>query len=120
METLEKPKKSFFNNPYFSFLLPGFAFFILAMFSFSLANRTLQASKAGPFSKATALITSKDPDEKLSIKSADLPKKGDVISVDQYTYGAASVGDSICVRHKETPENPQYGTEFVGLGNCQK
>jgi hypothetical protein len=53
------------------------------------------AIQVAPYISTTALITSKDSSEKLSVKSPDLPKKGDVIDVDQYTYGAVSPGDRV-------------------------
>jgi hypothetical protein len=71
-----------------------------------------------PFLKATAKITSKDIDQHLSIKSADLPKGGDVIAVDQYVYGAVVAGDSVCVQYKQIQDDKQYGTEFVAKGTC--
>jgi hypothetical protein len=93
------------------------AFVIWALFSFIQDAQTIDKA---PVSKATALVTSKDSDQHLSVKSVDLPKKGDVVSVDQYAYGAVSVGDSVCVRFKRLPDDPQYGIEFVSQGSCQK
>jgi hypothetical protein len=86
-----------------------------ALFS-SIQN--VQNIDKAPVSKATALVTSKDNDQRLSVKSTDLPKKGDVVSVDQYAYGAVSVGDSVCVRFKRLSDDPQYGIEFVSQGSC--
>jgi hypothetical protein len=93
------------------------AFIVWSLFSFIQEAQTIDKA---PVSKATALITSKDPDQKLSVKSTDLPKKGDVVDVDQYAYGAVSVGDSVCVQFKRLPDDPQYGIEFVSQGSCQK
>jgi hypothetical protein len=84
-------------------------------------NSLQEATKADavPFVKANAVITSKDGDDKLSIKSSTLPKGGDVIGVDRYAYGATSIGDSVCVRYKRLPDEPQHGTEFVSQGSCK-
>jgi hypothetical protein len=74
---------------------------------------------AVPYSNANAIVTSKDRDTRLSVKSAALPKGGDVIDVDRYAYGATSIGDSVCVRYKRLPDEPQHGTEFVSQGSCK-
>lgn len=73
-----------------------------------------------PFVQATAIVTSKDNDQRLSIKSTDLPKGGDVVSVDQFVYGAISSGDRVCVQYKSISDDPQYATDFLNKGSCQK
>ncbi len=93
---------------------------VLVIWVLSSSIQEAQTIDKAPVLKATALITSKDSDQKLSVKSTDLPKKGDVVNVDQYAYGAVSVGDSICVQFKRIPDDPQYGIEFVNQGSCQK
>jgi hypothetical protein len=75
---------------------------------------------AAPYSNANSTVTSKDTNQHLSIKSAALPKGGDVTLVDQYVYGATSVGDSVCVQYRSTPSDRQYDVGFVGQGSCQK
>lgn len=78
------------------------------------------AAEKAPFLKATAIVTSKDTDQRLSIKSTDLPKGGDVVAVDQFVYGTISSGDRVCVKYKSISDDPQISTEFVGKGSCQK
>ncbi len=78
-----------------------------------------------PYDNADAIITSKELTllsmlPRLSIKSPELPKGGDLIRVDSYIYGAASIGDKICVQYRSTSENPQYGVEYVGKGSCSR
>jgi hypothetical protein len=97
------------------FLLIGY----MGWTAFSMLQET-QAIAAAPFSNATAIITSKDPNQHLSIKSSALPKGGDVIYVDQYVYGATSVADPVCVHYKHLPNDLQFGTELVGKGACPK
>jgi hypothetical protein len=80
----------------------------------------LEAEKSAPFIRATAIITSKDNDQRLSIKSADLPQGGDVVAVDRFVYGAISTGDRVCVQYKNISDNPQFATEFLNKGSCQK
>jgi hypothetical protein len=73
-----------------------------------------------PYIKASVIITSKDTDGRLSLKSSALPKGGDRVAVDRFAYGAASVGEVACVQYKSIADDPQYGTEFVGNGSCPK
>jgi hypothetical protein len=111
-------------------LLASFCIAGLAYNSISIGFNSLDALQetsnrldASPYIKASAIITSKDSDGRLSLKSSALPKGGDRIVVDQYVYGAVSTGDRVCVQFKTIPEVPdgqQYGTEFVGLGSCSK
>jgi hypothetical protein len=75
---------------------------------------------AAPYIKASVIITSKDTDGRLSLKSSALPKGGDRVAVDRFAYGAASVGEVACVQYKSIADDPQYGTEFVGNGSCPK
>ena len=89
-------------------------------FCFWTIGSSLVAKEKAPFSQATAIVTSKDSDQRLSIKSTDLPKSGDVVSVDQFSYGAVSTGDHVCVQYKSISGDPQFLTEFVGKGSCQK
>jgi hypothetical protein len=77
------------------------------------------AMSAAPWIKATASITSKDNDQRLSVKSTDLPKGGDVVNVDQYAYGALAPGDTVCLQYKRIPDDSQYGIELVGKGACK-
>jgi hypothetical protein len=105
-----------------SFCIAGLAYSLI-----SLGFNTLDASQetsnrldAAPYIKASVMITSKDSDGRLSVKSSALPKGGDRIVADQYVYGAASVGEVACVQYKSIADNPQYITEYVGLGSCTK
>jgi hypothetical protein len=75
-------------------LLAGFIFIAPKIIGVLLQINMLESSV--PYDNADAIITSKEP-SRLSIKSAELPKGGDVIKVDSYAYGAASIGDKICV-----------------------
>lgn len=101
-----------------SFVMLSFLGFLVWIFATVFTEA--DAINKAPFLKTTALITSKDPDQNLSVKSTDLPRKGDVVAVDQYAYGSVAVGDSICVQYKQLSDEPQYNTEFVDKGVCQK
>jgi hypothetical protein len=119
-ELNEKPSVLNYSVDTFFGLMFIAAFGFVGWMIFSSAQ-TSMAIDAAPFQKVTVSITSKDGDEKLSIRSNELPKGGDVIGVNQYTYGAVTIGDRICVRFKNIPDVPdgqQYGTEFVSLGSC--
>jgi hypothetical protein len=72
------------------------AFIVFLVWLLWSVSQDRAAINTAPFQKVTVSVTSKDSGEKLSIKSPGLPKKGDVIGVDQYTYGAVSTGDSVC------------------------
>jgi hypothetical protein len=99
------------------------AMYNLISSSFNFLDYWQQASNrrdAAPYKKASVIITSKDSDGRLSLKSTALPKGGDRLAVDQYAYGAALVGEVACVQYKSTADDPQYGTEFVGNGSCPK
>jgi hypothetical protein len=106
------------DSDYFQKLvLAGFsaAFAVFLVFLAWPVTQVAISIHTAPFLRATALITSKDSDQSLSVKSADLPKGGDVIFVDRFVYGAVAPGDSVCLQYKLIPDDSQYGTEFVNF-----
>jgi hypothetical protein len=105
----------------YGFLILVFAaLFGVPIWAIVSMSQALEAINLAPLLQATVTVTSKDTDQRLSIQSADLPKGGDVVSVDQFVYGAISSGDRICVQYKSISDDPQFATEFLNKGSCQK
>jgi hypothetical protein len=104
-----------------SFCIAGLAYSLISLGFDSLdaLQETSNRLDAAPYIKASVMITSKDSDGRLSLKSTDLPKGGDRLAVDRFAYGAASVGEVACVQYKRLPDDSQYGIEFVNQGSCK-
>lgn len=103
----------------FSFAVVAFYSAFVYFFFFVEPPEVTELKEAKPI-KVSGVITSKDENQKLSVKSAELPKVGDVINVNRQEYGSVATGDVVCIQYKSISSYPQEMVEFVSRGKCQK
>jgi hypothetical protein len=121
--SLTTEKKFLIGAIVLAFIFITGAVISLERIAWHFLNDWQQASSrrdAAPYIKASVIITSKNSDDRLSLKSSALPKGGGRLAVDRFAYGAASVGEVACVQYRSTSTDRQYDVGFVSLSGCPK